>query len=381
MVGRTVDLIAVGPCPNDPYDPAAPAWALAAGMATWGDRVRVLHPTGPSGAKPPEGVEALAIDLPLRRPGAAVEGAALALAAGRRLRPDTDLVVRDPFGLGPLTAGRQRSSGPPIAGIVRRVELTAYDGEPVHQHPPGFVGRVETWRDRRAVRRLEGEALAEATRLFYDSPELPALLQREYGVDPHLLEWAPPPVRGGAPPNREAARKALRLPLDVPVVAAPLSSDDPAISGAARMVESFRRVRSLFAGARLVLVGGTAPTEPGLTTVPERDTASFERAFAAADVTIVAPSTVGFDVGAVLALRAPSAVLTSPAVRFPVDPERAVRVAPSEDPAELAAVLAELLADPTERRSLTEAGSRFAQRFDPERVAATVTAERRLLAA
>jgi len=350
-------------------------------MATWGDHVRVLHPTGPPAPDPPEGVEVLPIEVPLRRPGAAVEGAALALAAGRRIRPDAELIVRDPFGLGPLSLGRRHGGAPPIAGVVRRVELTAYDGEPVHQHPPGLVGRVETWRDRRAVRRLESEALAEATRLFYDSPDLPTLLQREYGVDPRLLEWAPPPVRGGVPPSRAEARKALRLPLDVPVVAAPLSSEDPVLSGATRMVDAFRRVRSLFAGVRLVLVGGTAATEPGLTTVPDRDTSSFERAFAAADVTIVAPSAVGFDAGAVLALRAPCAVLASPSVRFPMDPERAVRVAPSEEPAELAAVLAELLADPAERRLLAESGARFAQKFDPERVAATVTAERRLLAA
>jgi len=381
MPGRTVDLIAVGPCPRDPYDPAAPAWALAAGIATWGDHVRVLHPPGPESAPPPDGVEALPVDVPLRRPGAAVEGAALALAAGRRVRRDADLILRDPFGLGPLVHGRRPRDAPPIAGVVRRVELTAYNGEPVHQHPAGLVGRMDTWRDRRAVRRLEREALAEATRLFYDAPELPEILQREYGVDRRLLEWAPPPVRAGTPPSRDAARQALRLPLDVPVVAAPLSSPDPALSGSARMVEAFHRVRSLFAGARLVLVGGTAPTEPGLTCVPDRDTAAFEAAFAAADVTLVAPTAVGFDAGAVLALRGPGAVLTSPAVRFPADPGPAVRAAASEDPAELAALLAELLADPAERRGLVDEGNRFAQRFDPERVAATVTAERRLLAA
>lgn len=49
MVGRTVDLIAVGPCPNDPYDPAAPAWALAAGMATWGTGSGSSIPPDPRG--------------------------------------------------------------------------------------------------------------------------------------------------------------------------------------------------------------------------------------------------------------------------------------------------------------------------------------------
>jgi hypothetical protein len=381
MPGRAVDLIALGPCPADPYHPAAPAWALAGGIASWGDRVRVLHPTGPASADPPEGVESLPIDLPLRRPGAVVEGATWALAAGRRIRPDAELVVRDPFGLGPIGPGHHHPGLPPIAGVVRRVELTEYDGEPVHQHPAGFVGRMETWRDRRAVRRLEREALAEATRIFYDSPDLPGLLQREYGIDPRVLEWAPAPVRSGVPETREVARTALRLPLDVPVVAAPLGSDDARISGAPRLVEAFHRVRSLFAGARLVLVGGTADTEPGLTALPDRETALFERAFAAADVTMIAPPTPGFDPGAVLALRAPCAVLVSPSVRFPVDPGPAVRVAPTEDPSDLAAVLAELLADPAERRLLAQAGERFATKFEPERIAATISAERRLVAA
>ncbi|MGA8275234.1 MAG: hypothetical protein WB852_02910, partial [Thermoplasmata archaeon] len=75
MPGRTIDLVAVGPCPRDPYDPAASAWALAAGFAAGGDEVRVLHPAGLAGAELPEGVLATLVDVPLRRPGAVVEGA------------------------------------------------------------------------------------------------------------------------------------------------------------------------------------------------------------------------------------------------------------------------------------------------------------------
>ncbi len=382
MAGRTVDLVAAGPCTGDPYDPAAPAWALAAGVAAWGDAVRVLYSPGPSAAEAPPGVEAVPVETPLRRPGAAVEAAALATAAGRRLRPAAELVVRDPIGLGPLLGGRRRSGSPALVGVVRGVELAAYDGVTSHQHPVNWMGRVETWRDRRSLRRLEHEALAEADRLFYDAPEVPAFLAREYSVDPRLLVQAPTPVRGGTLPSREEARRQLRLPLDVLVVAAPLSSDDPSAPEADQVHESFRRVRSLFVGARLVGVGAAVPrSEPGVTWVADRGIASFERAFVAADVTLVAPTVPRFDVGCILAMRSRCAVLASPSVVFPNPPDRAVQFAASTDPADLAAALAELLADPEQRRRLVEAGGHFAERFEPERVAATITAERRLVAA
>jgi glycosyltransferase involved in cell wall biosynthesis len=165
----------------------------------------------------------------------------------------------------------------------------------------------------------------------------------------------------------------MHLPLDVPVVVAPLSSEDPLVSGADRVREAFRRMRSLFAGARLVVVGGPAPSEPGVTSLPDRDIATFEQAFMAADVALVAPSAAGFDPGVILSLRADCPVIVGPGVRFPLDPGRAVRAIPSDDPADLAAALAELLADARERRELRSAGARYADRFLPEGVAAMVS--------
>jgi hypothetical protein len=344
--GRTIDLVAVGPCPRDPYDPAASAWALAAGFAAGGDTVRVLHPAGPTGGDAPAGVIPMLIDVPLRRPGALVEGAALTLAAGRRIRPDADLVVRDPFGLGRLGLERRRGSGPAVVGVVHRLELLTYDAESARRSPSSVFDRVDTWRDRRAVRRLERGALDEARHLVYDSPELPEVLAREYGISAGRLRPVPPSVRDSGPAvSRDVARREMHLPLDVPVVVAPLSSEDPLLSGADRVREAFRRMRSLFAGARLVVVGGTAPSEPGVSSLPDRHASTFERAFAAGDVALVAPSAAGFDPGVILSLRAHCPVIVGPGVRFPLDPGGAVRTVASDDPAELAAALAELLAD------------------------------------
>ncbi len=381
MPGRTIDLVAVGPCPRDPYDPAASAWALAAGFAAGGDEVRVLHPAGLAGAELPEGVLATLVDVPLRRPGAVVEGASLTQAAGRRIRPGADLVVRDPFGLGRLGLEGRRGSVPEVVGVVHRLELATYDAESALRSPTSLFERVDTWRDRRAVRRLERGALEEAQHLVYDSPELPEVLAREYGISAGRLRPVPPSVRdSGLNYSREDARKEMHLPLDVPVVVAPLASEDPRISGADRVRDAFRRMRSLFAGARLVVVGGTAPSEPGVSALPDRDSATFERAFAAGDVTLVAPSTIGFDPGVVLSLRARCPVIVGPGVRFPLDPDGAVRTVASDDPAELAAALAELLADRRERRDLSVAGERYAERFHPVRVAAMVSDGLRLTA-
>jgi glycosyltransferase involved in cell wall biosynthesis len=372
--GRTIDLVAVGPCPRDPYDPAASAWALAAGFAAGGDQVRVLHPAGPSSADPPAGVTATVVDVPLRRPGAAVEAATLSQLAGRRVRPDADLVVRDPFGLGRLGVTPRRGPGPSVIGVVHRLELVTYNSESAHRAPTSLFDRVDTWRDRRAVRRLERIALDEAQHLVYDSPELPEVLAREYGISAGRLRPVPPSVRDlGLSISREEARQEMHLPLDVPVVIAPLSSEDPRVSGADRVREAFRRMRSLFAGARLVVVGGPAPSEPGVSALVDRDAATFERAFAAGDVTLVAPTAVGFDPGVILSLRAHCPVIVGPGVRFPLDPGGAVRAVASDEPAELAAALAELLADTRERRELARAGAEYADWFHPERGAAMVS--------
>ncbi len=336
--------------------------------------MRVLHPAGPEGAALPEGVLATPVRVPLRRPGALVEGASLTQAAARRIRPDADLVVRDPFGLGRLGLEGRKGSAPSVVGVVHRLELATYDAESSLRTTPSLFDRVDTWRDRRTVRRLERVALDEAQHLVYDSPELPEVLAREYGISAGRLRPVPPSVRdSGAPFSREEARKAMHLPLDVPVVVAPLASEDPRISGADRVREAFRRMRSLFAGARLVVVGGTAPSEPGVSSLPERDFLTFERAFAAGDVTLVAPSVIGFDPGVVLSLRARCPVIVGPGVRFPLDPGGAVRTVASDDPAELAAALAELLADRRERQELSVAGERYADRFHPVRVAAMVS--------
>jgi glycosyltransferase involved in cell wall biosynthesis len=374
MPGRTVDVVAVGPPPLDPYEPAASAWALAAALAARGDDVRVLHLPGSAADRVPSGVTAVPVEITLRRPGAPVEPAEFAAAAGRRLRKPVDLVLRDPVGLGSLGARRGRRGLPLVAGFARALELSSFEGERQGRSSTGFVDRLDTWRDRRSVRRLERVALEEADRLFYDAPEVAKSLSEEYGVPARKLVGLPPAVPLLSPiPTRQASRNDLRIPLDVPVVVAPTAFEAPASSGVDRVLEAFRRVRPFFPGVRLVLCGAPAPSDPGVIVLPGRRAETLADAIASADVAVFARRVPGFDPGVVLAARAAVPPIVLPGARLSVDPAGGVRVAASDDPGDLASALAELLADPAVGKEVGQAATHYGQAFLPERVAAALS--------
>jgi hypothetical protein len=375
MASRTVDLVTLGPPPGDPYEPWATAWALASAFAARSDRVRVLHPDGPVGVAPPAGTVGVPVRLPLRRPGAAPDEAGFAAAAGRRVRPDADLVVRDPAGFGSLGLAGRRTSRPTVVAFVRSVELHAFDRERAARPAAGLVGRLDAWRDRRTVRRLEQAALSEADVLFADAPELAHALTVEYGVPDQRVRPTVPPVPVlSSPLSRDAARSSLGIPTDVPVVVAPMAEERGGPAGVDRACEAFRRVRPFFPGARLIVVGAPAPTDPGVVSVPGRDGATFALGLTAANAALFAGRRPGFDPLLVSAMRAGCAPAAVPGVRLPADPEGAVRYAASDDPGDLASLLAELLADPALCREIATRGEAQAVRYLPERVADAVDA-------
>ncbi len=370
MAAPTVDLVATGPPPFDPYDPDSAAWALARAFAARGDRVNVLYPAGPTGDAPPPGTTAIPIAVPLRRPGALIEAADFAAAAGRTLRPDAEIVVRDPSGLGPLGLGRDR---PYLASFVRSIALHEFDAERGARPVAGFADRVDAWRDRRAVRRLERMALEEPDALFCDRPELGSTLAREYGIAEGRLRPTVPPVPLlPAVASREEARAAFGIPPDVPVAVAAAPDPRPEPSGFELVREAFRRVRSFFPGARLVLVGAASPAEPGVVVTPSRAASAFAAGFVAADVALFTRRSPGFDPGVVFAMRAGVAPIVAPSVTFPVDPGPAVRRAVSDDAGNVASALAELLADPALCREVSARGKAFAAAFDPAAIVRSI---------
>jgi glycosyltransferase involved in cell wall biosynthesis len=375
MTSRTVDLITLGPPPVDPYEPWATAWALASAFAARADRVRVLHPDGPAGAAPPAGTVGLPVPLTLRRPGAAPDEAGFAAAAGRRVRPDADLIVRDPAGFGSLGLAGRRTGRPTIVAFVRSVELHAFDRARATRPSAGLVDRLDAWRDRRTVRRLEQTALGEADVLFADAPELAQALTEEYGFrGQHVRPTVPPVSALSSPLSRDAARSSLGIPTDVPVVVAPMAEERSGPAGVDRALEAFRRVRPFFPGARLIVVGAPAPTDPGVVCVPARDRATFALGLAAANAALFAGRRPGFDPLLVSAMRAGCAPAAVPGVRLPVDPEGAVRYAASDDPGDLASLLAELLADPALCREIAARGEAQSERYLPERVVDAIDA-------
>lgn len=374
MPGRTVDVVAVGPPPLDPYEPAARAWGLAAALAENGDEVRVLHLSGSNADRVPSGVTALPIEIPLRRPGAPVESAEFATAAGHHLRKGVDLILRDPVGLGSLGLARRRRGPPVVGAFVRGVELRAFEGERRGRTSAGMVDRLDAWRDHRAVRRLERAALDETDRLFYDLPDVAKSLTEEYGVSSRKLLQLPPAVPAlPALPTRAISRNDLRIPPDVPVVVAPTAFEAPELSGVDRVLEAFRRVRPFFPGVRLVLCGAPAPADPGVIVLTDRRGATLSSALASADLAIFASRVAAFDPGVVFAARAGVPSILLPGAPLPVDPAGAVRAAASDNPGDLASVLAEMLADPAMRREVGQAAARFAEAFLPARVAAALT--------
>ena len=375
MASQTVDLVALGPPPLDPYEPWATAWAIAGAFAARGDRVQVYHPDGAPGAGPPAGTVAVPVRLPLRRPGAAQDEAGFAAAAGRRLRPEVDLVVRDPAGFGPLGVAGRRAGRPRLVAFARSVELHAFDRERASRSNVRLVDRIDTWRNRRTVRRLEQAALNEVDLLFSDAPELARTLAQEYALPDRRLHATVPPVpQLASVSSREKARTALEIPTDVPVVVAPMAEERSGPAGLDRACEAFRRVRPFFPGARLVVVGATAPSDPGVVSVPRRDPSTFALGLAAAQVSLFAGRRPGFDPLLVSAMRAGCAPAAVPGVRLPVEPEGAVRYAASDDPGDLASVLAELLADPALCREIAAHGQEQADRYLPERVLEAVDA-------
>jgi glycosyltransferase involved in cell wall biosynthesis len=333
----------------------------------------VLHLTGSDAGPVPPGVAAVPVEIPLRRPGGPHEPAEFASAAGRQLRKKVDLVLRDPTGLGSLGVPRTRRGPPLVAAFVRAVELHLFEGEHTARPLAGFVDRLDTWLDRRSVRRLERAALQEADRLFFDTPEVANALKEEYAVpDRKLVALAPAVGALPALPSRDASRQNLRIPPDVPVVVAPTAFEAPEPSGLDRVLEAFRRVRPFFPGVRLVVAGSPAPSDPGVIALVDRQMETLSDALAAADVAVFARRVPGFDPGVVLAARAGVLPIVLPDARFPPDPAGGIRVSASVDPGDLASVLAELLADPAAQKEGGKAATRFAEAFLPERVAAAL---------
>lgn len=364
MARRTIDVVAAGPPSSDLYDPAASAWALAEGFAARGDSVQVAYPGREGDAPAPPGVTAVPFPAVTGHVGTFLGEAELAKEAGRRLRPTAEVVVRDPAGVGALGhhAGRR-----PVVVFVR--SLVDDEDGPAGRSPASTGRPPLGWAERRKARRLQRAALAEATTVCCATTVQRDRLRDDYGVRPERLRLAPLAVRTGAsPPSREAARRLLAVPDDVPL-AVVLPTPEPAGPELlAPALEAFQRTRLIFPGARLVVVG--APEAKGASVVlrPERTLEAVAAAVAAADAAVALGRGHAVDPGLVLSLRAGVATVAPPEVDLGGLGDGAIRRVPTSDAGEVASALAELFADPALRRELGERARDLASPFDPSRL-------------
>jgi hypothetical protein len=341
-----VDLVDRGPL-TTPRDPIRPL-ALALGAA--GHSVR-LYSVDPLDATAFPRVEA----IPLKaRPRPGPRGRqALAKTLGTLLDPQAAATVL-PFEL----AGVTTTAGP--IAVLPPVDATPEDR--------GGAGWLDRFFARRAARREEATALARARWILAPGEEERSRFLAGVPDAAHRTAVLPAAVPDPpAEPDRAGARRLLHLPDDVPV-AAWVGAAGP--GGGSEMTRAaFQRARVFFPGARLLLAGVAAPTEPGAHPLPGADLATRLAVRRAADV-VLAPGTG--DVNDLLAtMRCGAAALVGRSVRFPREPPAdALRRPEGDDEGALASGLAELFADPALRRRTAEAGIGYADGYGPGRIAA-----------
>jgi glycosyltransferase involved in cell wall biosynthesis len=369
--GWRIEFFATGPASETSSGLSRAVWELAAALAARGHRPRVLYATETPASEPPyRGVPGVAVPLlkVSRRPfGRDIE-------AGRRvsenLDPQADIVVGNDEKAGVLQLPASKRAGRPVrVQMVHDVALHTFDTLRPLEPRRGVRQSLGNWLDRRTLRNLEGQALRRAEFLLAGSELNRSLLEKYYGVPASRVRLTPigvaDPLEVG---TREEARAALHLPPDVPAVL--FVGRTPERQGLPAALESFRRMRPLFAGVRLIVVGSTVPSEPGVLSLGLVDETTKALAFRAADVFLFPSRYEGFGLAPREAMRYGLATIVSAHVPLEgVESPRQVRIVRSDDAGEYASELAELLADSGMRRAMGEAGRLWADQFSYSKMA------------
>ncbi len=365
-----IDLLATAPPGENRSGLSRVVWELATALAARGHRPRVLYPSaGPPPSPEVAGVHAVPIPVPGSLRGPYGRERAIARAASALLDPAADLLLANDEKGGAISLPGPR--GP-------RFLMFAHDIQQHHlltmralgPNPPSLRQRLGTFRDRRAIRRLEGTAFDRARAILVASEANRNLLREFYPWVPadriHLLPPSVPTLPDVG--DRDAARGGLLLPRDVPVVS--FIGHTPDRQGLPLALEAFRRVRAFFPGARFLVVGSSGASAAGVSYLGFVDEATKARVLRASDLFLFPARYEGFGLAPREAMRAGVATIVSRHV--PIDGagrSSVVRVVPEDDAGAYASELAELLADPALRRQLGERGRAYAEQFRPERMA------------
>ncbi len=377
MDSWAIDLIASAPPEEYGSGLSRTVWGIAAEMVRRGHRVRVLYPSHPFQIAPPyQGVERVPIPVVGRKREPYGYERAIARHATELLDPKADLVLANDEKGGAIELPNGHRAGRPVFGML------AHDIQQHHlltmravtQPSPTVRQRVGTWLDRRTIARLEGRAFARSRGIVVASEANRKLLLELYPVPPdrvHVIPYPVPPLPEVG--DKNACREALHIPLDVPVVA--FLGRSPERQGLPIALEAFRRVRVFFPGARFLVAGTTTPPEPGVMSYGVVDEGQKSRILHAADLFLLPARYEGYGLAPREAMRAGVATIVS--AHVPIDGAaagRELRVVAEDDPGAYASDLAELLADPAQRRELAETGRKYAARFGIDQVTARIEA-------
>lgn len=367
MAPLTIDFLATAEATDTTSGLSRGVWELSAALVGRGHRVRVLYPsTGSLTAPPRRGVAA--VPVPVVGVGRRPFGRDIAIgrAASALLDPHADVVVGNDEKAGALQLPR---TGRPVpVQFVHDVALHTFDTLRPLEPDRGLRQRLGNWMDRRALRKLEGDALARARLIVVASELNRQLLERSYRVPASkvalLPHGVPDPVDVGSVAD---ARRALKVPLDVPIVS--FVGRTPERQGLDIALAAFRRIRVLFSGVRLVVVGTTVPTEPGVLSLGVVDETTKARVYRASDVFVFPARYEGFGLAPREAMRYGVSTIASRHVPLDGLPKDAARVVRDDDPGSYASELADLLSDPALRRRVGQAGREWADRFSYARMA------------
>lgn len=371
MAGYRIDFLATAPPEDTTSGLSRVVWELAAALVPRGHHVRVMYPyAGPVDPPGPyRGVTRVPVPLVGMRRRPFGRDIAIGENASDLIDRAADVVVGNDEKAGALAL---RSNGPAFVYFVHDVSLHTFDTLRPLEPKRGLRQTVGNFLDRRTLKRLEGTALRRARAVVVATELNRKLLAQYYTVPAEKIRavpyGVPDPLDVG---SREAARLALHVPSDVPAVA--FVGRTPDRQGLPTALAAFRRVRVFFPGARFLVVGSDAPTEPGVVPLGVADETTKANVLRAADVFLFPARYEGFGLAPREAMRYGVATIVSEHV--PMDgatPKEAVRIVSGDDPGEYASDLAELLADPATRRSVGEAGRKYADQFSYAKMAEKV---------
>jgi glycosyltransferase involved in cell wall biosynthesis len=362
MPNWSIDFLATEPPEEKTSGLSRTVWELAAALVERGHRVRVLYPN-PHPIVPPPYRKVERVPVPLvgtsRRPFG--RDIAVGRNASTLLNPSGDVVVGndEKAGVLELTKGSRAVFGM----LMHDVALHTFDTLRPREGRAGFRKAVGDWLDRGTLRRLEGKAIKRARFIFVASKLNEQLLGKYYGVPTSRVRilpmGVPEPLDVG---TREAARLALRIPSDVPVVAFVGRNADR--QGLDIALDAFRRVRGFFPGARFLVAGSSPKAEPGVAALGVVDEETKARVLRSADLFLFPARYEGYGLAPREAMRYGVATVVSPHVPIDGIPvSTGVRVVTNDGAGDYASELAELLADPALRRKIGETGKQAADEF------------------